>query len=99
MAASPALFVPLTLCDWGIAVTVNPFSFSKLSSVSLLSLLPAPLRGLSLPALAFLVALVHQTLLSLPFPFQLIDYILFFLAFIISVIHVSSPIGIFTLRH
>lgn len=89
---SPAAYVPLTLCDWGISVTVNPFSFSKLSSVSLLSLLSARLRGLSLPALAFLVALVHWTLVSPPFLFQLIDYILFFLTFIISVITTSPSL-------
>lgn len=89
---SPALYVPLTVCDWGISVTVNPFSLSKLSSVSLLSLLSARLRGLSLHALAFLVALVHRTLFSLPFLFQLIDYILFFLAFIISVIPTSPSL-------
>lgn len=89
---SPALYVPLTLCDWGISVTVNPFSLSKLSSVSLLSLLSARLRGLSLPALAFLVALVHRTLFSLPFLFQLIDYIFFFLPFIISVITTSPSL-------
>lgn len=91
--ASPALCVPLTLCDWGISVPVNPFSFSKLSSVSLLPLLSARLRGLSLPALAFfLVASVHRTLFSPPFLFQLIDYMLFFLAFITSVITTSPSL-------
>lgn len=61
----PALCVCVTnyyiVCDWGISLTVNPFSFSKLSSVSLVSLLSGHLKGLSFPALAFSMVLDRQT--------------------------------------
>lgn len=68
------------VCDLGISLAVNPFSLSKLSSVSLLSPLSGHLKGLSVPSLAFSGVLGHQTFYSRChcFYLQLIDYILLF---------------------
>lgn len=78
----------LRVAGLGISVTVTPFSLSKLSSVSLLSLLSLCPRGL--PAL--LVASLRRALLPLPFLLQLIGCMSLFLPFIVSVAPTSPSL-------
>lgn len=90
----------IDLCDWGVSVAVNPFSLSKLSSVSLLSLLSVHLKGLSLLALAILVVLDHHALYShYHFFYSSLTTYYYFCVHYFYHYCVSFPTGIFTLRH